>query len=67
VTLLTAHKILIASAIAMFVFYAGVELRNYTNGDADAWLRSLAAAGAAVGMAIYLRWFWVHRSTGGRR
>ena len=60
-TLLTAHKILIASAVAMFVLYAGFELRNYARGDTSAWVRSLAAAAAAVGLAIYLRWVWIHR------
>ena len=60
-TLLTAHKILIASAIALFVVYAIWELRNYTGGDASAWLRSLASGAAALGLAIYLRGVWVHR------
>ena len=45
----------------MFVLYAGFELRNYARGDTSAWVRSLAAAAAAVGLAIYLRWVWIHR------
>lgn len=60
-TLLTAHKILISSAVALFVLYAALELRNYRNGDPTALRRSLASGVAAVGLAIYLRWVWVHR------
>ncbi|MGH7859694.1 MAG: hypothetical protein ACREQY_20395 [Candidatus Binatia bacterium] len=54
-TLLTAHKILIGSAIALFVFYAGFELRRWLEGDGAAWIRTLASAGGAVGFGIYLR------------
>jgi hypothetical protein len=61
VTLLTAHKILISSGVAMFVVYSAFELRNYSNGDASALLRSILAGAAAVGLALYLRWVWVHR------
>jgi uncharacterized membrane protein len=67
VTLLTAHKILIASAVVLFMIYAGSEWRNYTGGDASAWLRSGMAAVAAVGLAMYLRWVWVHRPGDRRR
>lgn len=61
VTVLTAHKVLISSAVALFVLYAGRELRNYANGDSSALLRSGVSGVAAVGLAIYLRWVWVHR------
>jgi hypothetical protein len=61
VTVLTAHKILITSAVAMFVVYCAWELHNYTNGDASALLRSILAGAAAIGLGIYLRWVWVHR------
>jgi hypothetical protein len=61
VTVLTAHKILIASAVALFFGYAGWEWRHYTAGDASAWVRSLISAVAAVALAIYLRWVWVRR------
>ena len=61
VTVLTAHKILITSAVAMFVVYSAWELHNYTSGDGSALLRSILAGVAAVGLAIYLRWVWVHR------
>jgi len=61
VTVLTAHKILITSAVAMFLVYSAWELHNYTSGDGSALLRSILAGVAAVGLAIYLRWVWVHR------
>ncbi|MFQ5666738.1 MAG: hypothetical protein ACE5I7_09940 [Candidatus Binatia bacterium] len=66
-TLLTAHKILIASAIAVFGLYAVSELRSYSAGDPSALLRSIVAAAAAVGLAVYLRWVWVHRPSDTRR
>jgi hypothetical protein len=61
VTVLTAHKILIASAVALFFGYAGWEWRHYTAGDASALLRSIISGVGAVALAIYLRWVWVHR------
>ena len=60
-TVLTAHKILIASAVMLFVLYSAWELHNYTDGDASALLRTVLAAAAAVGLAVYLRWVWIHR------
>ena len=66
-TLLTAHKILISSAVALFIVYALVELRNYANGDGGAALRSALSAVGAVGLAVYLRWVWVHRPSAARR
>ena len=61
VTLLTAHKILISSAVALFVLYAASELRNYAAGDTSALWRSLLSAVGAAGLALYLRWVWLHR------
>jgi hypothetical protein len=55
VTLLTAHKILISSAIALFVLYAVFELRRWLGGDGVAWMRAGASAAGAVGFALYLR------------
>lgn len=60
-TVLTAHKILISSSVAMFVVYSAWELHNYTGGDASALLRSILAGAAAVGLAVYLRWVWINR------
>jgi NADH:ubiquinone oxidoreductase subunit K len=60
-TVLTAHKILITSAVLMFVLYSAWELHNYASGDAAALLRSILAGAAAIGLALYLRWVWIHR------
>jgi hypothetical protein len=60
-TLLTAHKILIAGAVGMFTLYAGWELYDYSSGDSRGLLHGLMAASAAVGFALYLRWVWMHR------
>ena len=60
-TLLTAHKILISSAVALFLLYAAFELRNYATGDPSALWRAITSAAAAVALGIYLRWVWVHR------
>lgn len=60
-TLLTAHKILISSAVVMFVVYAAREFINYTNGDASALISCILGTVAAVGLGFYLRWVWRHR------
>jgi hypothetical protein len=60
-SVLTAHKILISSAVALFLLYAVWEFRNYSSGDSGALLRSALSALAAVGFAVYLRWVWIHR------
>lgn len=60
-TVLTAHKILIASAVLLFVVYSAWELHHYTTGDASALVRSILAGAAAIGLAVYLRWVWIHR------
>jgi hypothetical protein len=60
--LLTAHKILISSAVAFFVFFAGWEFRNYSN-NGDSWgvWRSALYFIVALGFAVYLknlkRWY----------
>jgi hypothetical protein len=61
VSVLTAHKILICSAVVLFVLYAGWEWRHYADGDPSALLRSIISAAGAMGLAIYLRWVWVYR------
>ena len=54
----TAHKILIATAIGFFLVYALWELADYTrSGDASALVWSAAGAGGALGLGIYLRRF----------
>ncbi len=54
--LITAHKILIASAALFFCFFAAWELRNYFAGG-DFW--AMARAGlywiVAVGFAVYFK------------
>jgi len=47
--------------VLMFVLYSAWELHNYTSGDAPALLRSILAGAAAIGLALYLRWVWIHR------
>jgi len=60
--LLTAHKILIASATIFFVFFALWELRNYSHGG-EFWAaaRSALYFFVALGFGIYLknlgRWY----------
>ncbi len=59
--LLTAHKILISSAVVFFVFFAFWEYRNSPNGDGWALWRSGLYFAVAVGFAVYLknlnRWY----------
>ena len=54
----TAHKILISTAIGFFLIYALWELAQYKrSGDAAALAWSALGTTAAVGLAIYLRRF----------
>jgi hypothetical protein len=56
VRLITAHRILIGSGIAFFVFYAGWRVRHYVGGGpASDLLQSLVAVAVAVGLFIYYR------------
>jgi hypothetical protein len=59
--ILTAHKILIASAVAFFVFFGFWEFRNLANGDGWAGWRGGLYFLIALGLAIYLknlkRWY----------
>jgi hypothetical protein len=54
--LITAHKILIASATVFFVFFALWEARNYAVSE-ESWaaVRSALYLGIAVGFAIYFK------------
>lgn len=55
-TLMTAHRILISTAMVFFLFYAIWELVHYsTTGHVWALLRSLASLVVSIGFAIYLR------------
>ena len=54
----TAHKILIATAIGFFLIYALWELADYSrSGETQALVWSAAGTTAAVALAIYLRRF----------
>ncbi len=54
----TAHKILITTAIIFFLFYAAWEVRNYsTPGSVRSLLRAIIALVVACGLALYLRYF----------
>jgi hypothetical protein len=56
VSVMTAHKILIAVAAVFFVLYALWEMRQAgAMGDGWATLRAGVAAVAAVAFAVYLR------------
>ena len=56
-TVPTAHKILIGTAIAFFAFFALWELRDYAAGSGDplALVWSVAAVGGALAFSAYLR------------
>jgi hypothetical protein len=51
VRLITAHRILIAAAIAFFVLYGGLQLRHGLGGDGTA---SLVQAGVSLAVAVGL-------------
>ena len=54
--LLTAHRILISTAVLFFFFFALWELRNYLGaGDAWAVFRSFLYLAVCVGFGIYLK------------
>jgi Na+/H+ antiporter NhaA len=56
VRLITAHRILIGAGIALFVLYAGVELRRYLGtGAMPALVRAVLSGVAAVGFFLYFR------------
>jgi hypothetical protein len=54
--LLTAHKILIGSAVAFFAFFALFELRGFaTSGSLGDLTSGVLGLGVAVGFGLYLR------------
>jgi hypothetical protein len=59
--LMTAHKILMTSAVAFFIFFALWELRNYGNGEGWALFRGGLYFIVAIGFGLYLknlkRWY----------
>ena len=54
-TLLTAHRILIGTAVVFFVFYGARELRGGQAGAPGGLLRGVAAWLAALALLIYFR------------
>lgn len=55
-TLLTAHKILISTAIALFLIYAVVELARYFSTGVFWTLgRSALSAAVSAGLVVYFR------------
>lgn len=60
--LLTAHRILISTAVVFFIFFSLWELRNYSQND-DGWaaFRSGLYFLTGIGFAVYLmnlkRWY----------
>lgn len=54
--LITAHRILIGSGIAFFLFYAGWRLRHWAaTGEGGDVVQSVVAAAVAVGLLVYYR------------
>ena len=54
--LITAHKILIGSAVAFFLFFAVFELRSYAgSGNSTDLLGGIFGLAVAIGFAVYLR------------
>jgi hypothetical protein len=55
-SLITAHRILIGSAVAFFTFYGLWELARFrASGEVGAVVRALLALAAAGGFAAYFR------------
>ena len=54
--LITAHRILIAAAIAVFLFYASVQLRRYvSSGDVAALAQTVVSVVVAGLLVLYYR------------
>ena len=54
--LLTAHKILIASAVFFFAFFAFIEIRNFAStGGLLNLATGVAGLAIAIGFGLYLR------------
>lgn len=54
--LITAHKILIASGIGMFLLYGGVQTRRALDGEGSAWMAVALSVAVCAVLATYLRW-----------
>ncbi len=61
--IMTAHKILIATAAAFFLFYAGWEMvRSLRTGDMWGMPRGLVALAVGIGLGLYFRYLARKRS-----
>jgi hypothetical protein len=60
-TLLTAHRILIAAAVLLFAGYAARELAAYA-GSGDPWTAAAAAASAVAAIALGIYWWTIPRA-----
>jgi len=58
-TLLTMHRILIGSGVAVFLLYALHEATSFAAGDGPAAARGVLSVAAALALVAYLR--WLHR------
>jgi len=55
-SLITAHRILIGTAVIFFLVFAAWELREYVRtGDGWSVVRAAVSATASIGWALYLR------------
>ena len=55
--LMIAHRILIGTAIAFFLFYAVWELAGVSSGRGSA-IRAVISVGGAVALGLYFRTLW---------
>lgn len=66
-TLLTAHRILIGAAVALFVYYGLWELQGWRAAGAGAgWLRGAVSLILAAGLAVYILRLGPKRDPGDR-
>lgn len=66
--LITAHKILIASAVAFFAFFALLEMRRFAvSGSLADLAAGVLGLGVAVGFGLYLRTVFARARQDARR
>ena len=63
--LLTAHRILIGSAVALFVYYGLWELAGWRSaGAGGGWIRGTVSLALAGGLGFYFLTLWQKRGRG---
>lgn len=66
-TLLTAHRILIGTAIALFVYYGLWELAGWRSaGAGGGWIRGVVSLAVAGGLGLYILTLGRTRGAGNR-